>query len=1387
MSDNDAVRATAAAIAKHVRASKHPAALDLVSKLYDSHLTGSDAADVLAAVRELEDARCLEDSLWPLAPHVTTQSKHAKEWLLVALMLINDALQQSGDVWALLCSDEDAFGAFATLLLDLKHSHPDASAVTWTPVENAQLVRFLAHCFQSLDQPVVARQVLKLASLPLWSALSASQRQLEFEQHPPLQRHWRHVMESSTAKTNGKDKTPTKRRKVQAPAASRHEQAFLIHLVTEFFAVIEADADGMDADTSSDQLTYVAVFLAWIIDMLSQLPTRRFLHTVLRRLRFAARLHRSAFVRYCLEWRSSHEIQALKSQLQLVDVMLQFPIDVHTGKALSAREFKEAMTSRIQHFQQLVFKEHRDTRMEGLSLLPVSSFANPKTLREQLVPLVASDRPLLEQVLVQVGIVGSQDEAHELTSDELVDALVVEFADATTEGNAALLSGQHKPLALTELDIWSTVLEDHKDSVYGSNRLLPVLPVRKLGLQFLTMGDYLHRCHELYRLEAIHSVREDLERVIRQVDPIQSLAGDGRTSFRGFAQLAAPLETAFEIVKVSKPALGEVAPATVLGQFDVELSSEHEFQQFDAIQPKELVFLLTIRATNDEAAEAMGYGRGGSNEDAAAGYFPEEHGVVYVRTAEVVEVVDEKGNSINEEHPIGRGRKRTFKVALDGQQYKKDLENNNLDAYETVNILIRRHPQVNNLKSTLDTLATVSRGANSEEALPSWLHDLFLGYGDPAAATYASIAKANQLESTATTLRGVFVDAAHAVEACASDKGASLLVDENGKKLAAADAVAPFTLVEEFDTGEVVVKARRHKKGDVVAEKIGATDVRMTKAQVKAIRAGLQEGLTTIVGPPGTGKTEVAARLVANLCVNASPKEKILVVSNSDQALANLFEKISAIDVVNPRHIVQLGQPIVGGSKWSSGGRVDYLLQRRLDLLAKVEELAKALETSDGVKYAGLCGSVSYSCENALVFYEFHVKPIFDAGSDTSAQQIRAVFGSMLVQKTGDVQSFIKETQDVFDELRSLQPFELLRSAKQRGDMYLLHHARVIALTCTDVALNHRKLVDLRLQFSSLVLEEAAQVSEVDSVLPLLLACQSTSTTTSNDKSHPLKRLVLIGDANQLPPAVNCSPLKKDAHLGQSVFSRFLRLGVPQIVLDQQGSSRPQLADVYRWCYSFEGVNQLADFLHVADSKDFTSANAGFAHVGQIVQVPNAKERQVQPTEYDNEEEARLLVKVVGYMAAVGYPLEKITILTSYSAQQVLIQKMLQEQNHAVVVSTIDDYQSNHNDFVLLSTVRSGSTLGPLRDVRRASVAFSRARFGLYVFGTTATLNACKELEPFVERLDKLAPKSKHALELVVAERFGQTSRKVTVKLKAAQVTRIDNGAAQVQEILTKL
>lgn len=273
----------------------------------------------------------------------------------------------------------------------------------------------------------------------------------------------------------------------------------------------------------------------------------------------------------------------------------------------------------------------------------------------------------------------------------------------------------------------------------------------------------------------------------------------------------------------------------------------------------------------------------------------------------------------------------------------------------------------------------------------------------------------------------------------------------------------------------------------------------------------------------------------------------------------------------------------------------------------------------------------------------------------------------------------------------------------------------------------------------SLVMEEAAQILEVETLIPMLLQ------NTDEIDGCRLKRVVLIGDHNQLPPVVKHPAFQKHSKLDQSMFTRLIRLGVPRVQLDRQGRARAEIAALYSWRYQ-QATNSLGNFSFITDrNAKYAFANAGFVYNFQLINVADFKGKgEFCPTPYfyQNLGEAEYVVAVYQYMRLLGYPAKNISIITPYNGQKNLIRDVLAQRcnndifGFPAAVTTVDKYQGQQNDFVLLSLVRTES-VGHMRDVRRLVVALSRARFGLYVFCRQALFENCYELSPAFSQLSK--------------------------------------------------
>lgn len=103
-------------------------------------------------------------------------------------------------------------------------------------------------------------------------------------------------------------------------------------------------------------------------------------------------------------------------------------------------------------------------------------------------------------------------------------------------------------------------------------------------------------------------------------------------------------------------------------------------------------------------------------------------------------------------------------------------------------------------------------------------------------------------------------------------------------------------------------------------------------------------------------------------------------------------------------------------------------------------------------------------------------------------------------------------------------------------------------------------------------------------------------------------------------------------------------------------------------------------------------------------------------------------------------------------------------------ISTVDQYQGQQNNYILLSLVRT-SAVGHIRDVRRLVVAVSRARLGLYVVGRKDLFDACHELQPAMQIFGTKPGK----LHLVSEEKYHSCSRKLHDTIDDERLFEIDD------------
>ena len=98
-------------------------------------------------------------------------------------------------------------------------------------------------------------------------------------------------------------------------------------------------------------------------------------------------------------------------------------------------------------------------------------------------------------------------------------------------------------------------------------------------------------------------------------------------------------------------------------------------------------------------------------------------------------------------------------------------------------------------------------------------------------------------------------------------------------------------------------------------------------------------------------------------------------------------------------------------------------------------------------------------------------------------------------------------------------------------------------------------------------------------------------------------------------------------------------------------------------------------------------------------------------------EQVRMVLEFANYLLANLYQPEEITILTIYSSQVISIKKLVTQKFsklNKIVVSTVENYQGEENEIILLSLVGShkNNSIGFLKVANRTCAGLTRAKQG---------------------------------------------------------------------------
>lgn len=288
----------------------------------------------------------------------------------------------------------------------------------------------------------------------------------------------------------------------------------------------------------------------------------------------------------------------------------------------------------------------------------------------------------------------------------------------------------------------------------------------------------------------------------------------------------------------------------------------------------------------------------------------------------------------------------------------------------------------------------------------------------------------------------------------------------------------------------------------------------------------------------------------------------------------------------------------------------------------------------------------------------------------------------------------------------------------------LFQEARVIACTLTGAA---NRVLD-GMKFTTLFIDEAAQALEAACWIPI----------------RKVSRVIFAGDHQQLPPTVKSIAALK-AGLGKTLMERIVE-NKPEVVtlLQVQYRMNDQIMQFSSREF-YGGKLQTAPEIKYRGILDYDNPMSWYNTDDLPEEIESKEEFVGESFGRINKAEAELTLQHLElYYGRIGKQRildERIDvgIISPYRAQVQLLRRMIKKREffkpyrHLISVNTVDGFQGQERDVIILSLVRSNDEgqIGFLRDLRRMNVAITRARMKLFILGSVDTLTK----HPFYKRL----------------------------------------------------
>jgi molybdopterin-guanine dinucleotide biosynthesis protein len=439
---------------------------------------------------------------------------------------------------------------------------------------------------------------------------------------------------------------------------------------------------------------------------------------------------------------------------------------------------------------------------------------------------------------------------------------------------------------------------------------------------------------------------------------------------------------------------------------------------------------------------------------------------------------------------------------------------------------------------------------------------------------------------------------------------------------------------------------------------------------------GLKPGdLSLVVGPPGSGKTEVIAKAAHEL---ATAGERVLVTSHTNIAVDNVIEKLATQD---DHRVVRAGRP----EKLSKGSK---------ELM-----LSKVIEDSDDEKITEVLDMVEKLKSGISTLND----KIWNLEKNRSVIENAAETQPVNSQNADEVAAEIAAKQEKLTESR-----RLIRELQEQAEAASTRGADITGATIIRSQLGGLAQVD----FDTVIIDEASQIPVPLGLLGMVNA----------------KKWVVVGDHNQLQPVIKTANTNDGSPpAGASIFS-FLRnrYDIEQWLEHHYRSHEDIIGFAQEHIYDnrIEIDDSCPGGINLSPKTQSISKPEAIAAGPPVVFVDVAGEEAWRKrfSGSINTAEIEVVSELVGQFVENEVSEKELGVITPYRGQRSMIADEIPEYGD-VEVSTVDGFQGRERDSIIFSTVNTKK--GGLRfsgNPNRFNVASTRPKNRFIMIGNRSAI-----------------------------------------------------------------